>query len=362
MPLILRCWWSILVGVNFGVAATFAAAPPLPEQMGTVLLDAQEAPFPPGPRSIAVHIRYPGAGAKLAGVRPTTGLMLSLHNWGGTAFAGTADPGILAQQYDVVAVGVDYLHSGKESASPESPPYDHGYLQALDALRALHYVFDGLKRRGIAFDDRRIFTTGGSGGGNVSLMANKFAPRTFTAVVDMCGMKRLSDDAAFHLPGGSGLDARYSRDPQSPYYLSPDAQEIRFVGHPGHARTMKQLGCTAKIITVHGPDDASCPFAEAEECAANLRAAGLDYTLVAVTKDRLDGTAFLSTGHALGNRTLIVDRVAGKYLDPKSPEALRRAGPTDFERREVVRYETVGGTWTIDYAAGFPIGRFEPAK
>ena len=73
------------------------------------------------------------------------------------------------------------------------------------------------------FASGRIYATGGSGGGNVSLMANKLAPRTFACTIDLCGMKKLSDDIAYNLPGGSGLDARWSRDPKSSNYLSPDA-------------------------------------------------------------------------------------------------------------------------------------------
>ena len=327
--------------------------------MGSVSIPAQEWPIKPGPREITVYLRYPGAGAKIEGVRPGTGLMLSLHNWGGTASGGSADVGVLSNKYNVVAIGVDYLQSGAQASIRDPEPYDFGWLQALDALRALHFVADGLKQRGIQFDSTRIFTTGGSGGGNVSLMANKLAPRTFAAVIDMCGMKKLSDDIAFNLPGGTDLNARYVRDPKHPYYLSRDAQELRFAGHPAHLATMKRLGCTAKIFTVHGADDSTCP--DADEFAANMKASGLDFTYVRVTKEMLDGKIFSSSGHALGNRTLIVDHVAGKYLDPSSPDALHRAGPTDFERGEDVRYATTSGTWIISYAKGFPEGRFEAA-
>ena len=338
--------------------ASFARAelPALPETMGSVSIPAQEWPLKPGPREIKVYIRYPAAGAKLEGVRPTTGIMLSLHNWGGTASGGSADVGVLSNQYNVVAIGVDYLQSGAQASIKDPEPYDFGYLQALDALRALHYVFDGLKQRGIAFDSTRIFTTGGSGGGNVSLMANKLAPRTFAAVIDMCGMKKLSDDIAFNLPGGSSLDARYVRDPQHPFYLAPDAQELRFIGNPAHLAVMKRLGCTAKIFTVHGADDPSCPFADAQEYAANMQASGLDFTFVPVTKDKLDGKVFTSSEHALGNRTLIVDKVAGETL-----KTLHRAGLTDFERKQDIRYATTNGTWIISYAKGWPEGRFEAA-
>jgi predicted esterase len=340
---------------------TLAAAPVLPETSGTVSIPAQEWPLKPGPREIVVTIRYPGGG-KIADVKADTGLMLSLHNWGGTGAGGSADPGTLVRNYNVVAIAVDYLQSGAQASIHDPEPYDYGWLQALDALRALHFVFDGLKARGVAFDSKRLFITGGSGGGNVSLMANKLAPRTFAVVIDMCGMKKLSDDIAFNEPGGSSLNARYSRDPANPFHLTLDAQELRFVGLPAHLAAMKRLGCGAKIISVHGSEDSTCPFADAQEYAANMKSSGLDFTFVPVTKEMLDGKVFSSTGHALGNRTAIVERVAGRFLDPQSPDAVRGSGPTDFERREDVRYATANGEWVVSYAQGFPVGRFEPAK
>ncbi|RLT11670.1 MAG: hypothetical protein DWI22_00780 [Planctomycetota bacterium] len=69
----------------------------------------------------------------------------------------------------------------------------------MDALRSLWHVRDALDKKHFAFADDRLFCTGGSGGGNVTLMANKLVPRTFACVVDMCGMKKLSDDVAFDL-------------------------------------------------------------------------------------------------------------------------------------------------------------------
>lgn len=324
----------------------------LPATMGTVSIPAQEWPLKPGPREIAVHVRYPGAGAKIEGVKADTGIMLSLHNWGGTASGGSADPGILANEFNVIAIGVDYLQSGPQASIKDPEPYDFGCLQALDALRALHFVMSDLQRRGIAFDSARLFTTGGSGGGNVSLMANKLAPRTFAAVIDMCGMKKLTDDIAFNLPGGSSLNARYVRDPRHPFYLSPDRQELHDLGHPAHLARMKQLGCTAKIFTVHGVDDQTDSLVD--KYAANMTASGLDFTYVRVTKELVDGKIFTTTGHALGNRTAIVRRVAGEVL-----KITRRQGATDFERKEDIRYPTANGTWIVSYAKGWPEGRFE---
>ena len=100
----------------------------------------------------------------------------------------------------------------------------------------------GLLNAKIPFAAGRIYGTGGSGGGNVIQMANKFAPRTFTCIVGLSGMASLTDDIAFNLPGGSGLNARCSCDPASPAYLTKDMQEIRDLGHPGHLAEMARLG------------------------------------------------------------------------------------------------------------------------
>ncbi len=309
----------------------------------------------PGPRTIDLWIHYPGGSADNVG--PDTGLMLTLHNWCGTRCIGTADPETLASRLNVVAICVNYLQSGRQASVDDPEPYDCGYLQALDALRALWFVFDGLKTADIPFADDRLFATGGSGGGNVTLMANKLAPRTFTAVVPMCGMPKLSDDIAFNLPDGSRLNARWSRDPDSANYLSPANQEIRFIGNPPHLNVMKSLGNATRIFVVHGRDDRVCTFAEAEEMVAGMAAAGLDVTPHFVGKEDLDGTVFKSSAHALGNRTEIPFRVAGDAL-----KNARRGYPTDFELRdENVRFPVTGGLFVISYQEGYPVGRFESA-
>jgi acetyl esterase/lipase len=336
-------------------AAPLFAQPALPARNGAVELAAQEWPLRPGPRSIRVLVHYPKG--TLESVNPTTGLMLTLHNWGGTDCVGTADPKILAERYNVVALCVNYLQSGKADSIDGPEAYDFGWLQALDALRALHWLESGLVKRGKPFEPRRTYCTGGSGGGNASLMANKLAPRTFACVVDLCGMKKLSDDIAFNLPGGSDLNARWSRDPKHANHLSLDHQELRFIGNPDHLAEMKRLKCGAKIISVHGVDDATCPFADAEEMAFWMKRAKLDFTPVWIAKKDLDGKVFTSSGHALRNRTEIVDRVAKEHLSERS----LREGRSDFECKEEIRYRTSNGAFIISYGEGFPVGRFEPS-
>jgi predicted peptidase len=334
--------------------------PALPTVNAAVEMPAQSWPQKPGPRRVRILIHYPGR--KLENVNEKTGLMLSLHNWGGSDCAGTANPNVLAERLNVVAICVNYLQSGRKASVEDPEPYDCGFLQSLDALRALWFVGHELRQRGISYDNGRVFATGGSGGGNVTLMANKLAPSTFACVIDMCGMKKLSHDIAFNLPGGTGLNARWSRDPDSKNYLSADEQEIRFVGHPQHLAAMKRQKTTCKVIVVHGSEDTTCPFADAREMVANMKQAAIDVEAHFLTKADLDGKVFTSTGHSLGNRTEIVFRVGGKYLAVDSPTAIRRRGPTDFDRQEEIRYDTTNGQFVISYKHGYPVGRFEPMQ
>ena len=346
---------SILLCAAYCVPAAKCAGD-LPPENGRVQVPVQSWPQRPGPRTVRALIHYPGG--QLENVNKQTGIMLTLHNWGGKDCVGTASPNALANRLNVIAVCVNYLQSGKVDSIESPEPYDCGYLQALDALRVLAYVRNGLIQSRTPYDDRRLFCTGGSGGGNVTLMANKLAPHTFTCIVDMCGMKKLSDDIAFNLPGGTLLNARWSRDVASSGYLSVDAQQIRFVGDPQHLTAMKAMQPTSKIIVVHGRDDATCPFADAQELVTNLQAAELDVEAHFIAQTDLDGKIFTSSGHALGNRTEIVFEVAGKYLNPDSSTALRRSGPSDFERREDVQYHTPNGRFVISYAKGYPEGSF----
>ena len=330
--------------------------PALPEQNAAVEIPAQEWPLRPGPRRVRVLVHFPGG--KLANVGERTGLMLTLHNWGGTDCVGTASPTVLAEKLNVVALCVNYLQSGPKDSIEGPEPYDFGNLQALDSMRALWWLDHGLQGRGVKFATGRVFATGGSGGGNVTLMCHKLAPRTFACVIDLCGMKKLSDDIAFKLPGGSDLDARFSRDPASPNFLTLDHQELRFLGNPDHLATMKSIGSRTRIITVHGRDDTTCPFPDAVEMVDGMRRAKLDVEPHFIGKDRIDGKVFTSTGHALGNRTEIVLQLGAKLLSPSDSDRRERTESSDFERRETIRYRTSNGAFEIDYAAGFPVGRF----
>jgi predicted esterase len=289
--------------------------------------------------------------------------MLCLHNWGGTGAIGAPDPVQVADRYDVVAISVDYLQSDKWDASA-GIPYDFGYLQALDALRALNYVFQSLDNAKTPFARGRIYATGGSGGGNVALMANKLAPRTFACVVDISGMAKLTDDIAYGLPGGSELNAGYSQDKSAKAYLSLDAQALRDIGNPDHLFAAYAMGNRAKIIVVHGVNDPVCPPEDVVRMAKNFEQFDMDVDLHLISKKNIDGDVFKDSKHSLGDRTKILFKFGDRYMKPGSRWMRVRKGKSEFEEvlppgQASVIYPTQNGVFTISFSDdGMPVGEF----
>ncbi len=347
----------ILVGASCLAQEAAPARAKLPEMSGKVEIEVRDDPAKPA-RKLAVHLVY--SRNRLSTVTAKTGVMLSLHNWGGTIWDNTPNPNFLAENYDLLVIGVTYYQSGDKDSDPE--PYDYSYLQTMDALRALHYVYQGLKDEGHPFDATRIYCTGGSGGGHVTQMASKFAPNTFACIVDLSGMASLTDDIAYHLPGGSPANARYSQDPASPAWLPPDMQEIRDLGHPGHLALQAKSENHCKIVFIHGEDDPVCLAADKHRVVDAMRAAGLDVDPHFITKADVDGKLFMNSGHAIGDRTRLLAHFAEKYLSPQSDQMCRLTKPNDFDRRAIVAYPTSKGVHTITYSAEGPVLTFSPEK
>ena len=315
----------------------------------------QEWPFEPGPRSVKVHVRAPSAG-----FTPNTGLMLVLHNWGGRY----DEPhylrwcGLFADRFNVVALSINYLQSGESEVTP-GKPYDHGFLQAIDALGAIAHVTRQLDAAKVAFNRRRCYAMGVSGGGNVTLMANKLAPHTFACAVDICGMPGLVDGVAYGEAQPSGLDAGYARDAKDPCYLSTDMQEIRDPGNRIHLEQQFAANPRNKVVIVHGLDDDVCLTPVKINVFRKMVVAGFRPDGHFLTQWHIDGEAVLNTGHSNGNRDQILCRFADGYLLEESPLALQVTGPNDFERRSVVQYETTNGRYSIDFRTGAPVIEFE---
>lgn len=308
---------------------------------------ARELPGQPAgaARKVKMFVQEPAAG-----INGGTGLMLVLHNWGGVynlaeylKWCKT-----FADRYNVIGISVNYLQSGQDWKA--EAPYDHGYLQAMDCLRALYTVWQQLKDNNVIFNERRVYSMGGSGGGNVTQMVMKLAPHTFACGVDICGMPGLIDAIAYGTGEGTSLNAGYSKDEKSPAYLSKDMQEIRDFGNLAHCKLLKAANPSLKIVIVHGTSDTSCPVVPKIAQFQNMIAAGLEVDAHFLTPVDVDGTAITTTGHAVGDREQVVIRYADEYLKESGKLKKATAEPSDFSRGGTFEYPTSGGKYVIDYS------------
>lgn len=305
----------------------------------------QEYEFAPGQRQVTMYVKEPGNG-----INSNTGFMLMLHNWGGTYSMTVPWCNTLSDRYNVIAISVDYLQSGQ--SKHDKVPYDHGLLQAMDCLRALYQIQEQLKAKGVAFNPRRVYSAGGSGGGNVSLMVNKLAPSTFSCIIDMCGMPGLTDDIAF---GRGKLNAGYSKDINSPKYLTLARQEICNPGHLPHLEQQQKLNPENKVIIVHGQDDDHCSVIDKITIFQNMIKAKFRPEGNFITNADLDGVVLTSSGHPLGDRQAIITKYADSYLmeNGTSPASVKK--PTDFETEGKTEFSVTGGSYVVDFSSGQPV-------
>lgn len=338
---------------NMGAAPPKSGIPLENSSQGVLQQDqefaAQEWPFEPGPRQVKMWVEEPAKG-----IAANTGFMLVLHNWGGVYDAARYKVWCrtFADRYNVVAMSVNYLQSGPAwQRTRDRFPYDHGYLQAMDAIGALYTVRRQLRDKGVAFNEGRIYVMGGSGGGNVTQMAMKLAPRTFACGVDICGMPGLPDGIAYGTRAfGSSLNAGYSRDPQSPNYLSSDGQEIRDFALLEHCRLRARVNPDLKVIIVHGLDDTSCPVVPKIGQFQRMVQAGLKVDGHFLTPADIDQVAVKSTGHSVGDRMQVVFKYADVYLKEDGKLARATTDPNDFARGDTFIYPTTNGQFVIDFS------------
>ncbi|MFP4248054.1 MAG: alpha/beta hydrolase family protein [Armatimonadota bacterium] len=308
---------------------------------------AQQWEHEPGERAVKMWIDEPAAG-----IGEGTGLMLCLHNWGGVydepRYRGWCRT--FAERYDVITISVNYLQSGAEGKlDTRQHAYDFGYLQAMDCIGALYHVRNQLLDQGVVFDEHRVYSMGGSGGGNVTQMVCKLAPHTFACGVDICGMPGLIDAMAFGTGEGTHIDAGYSRDPDSPCFLTEDMRRIRDFGDSEHCRLLAEANPGLKIVIAHGVDDASCPVVPKIEQFARMTAAGVDVDGRFLTESDVDGYAVKTTGHAVGRRDRVVGKYADDYLLPEGRLTKRTGQENDFQRGGVFEYPSDNGRFVIDF-------------
>lgn len=300
----------------------------------------QEYCFQPGAREVEIYVREP-----VNGINSNTGLMLLLHNWGGTWKQTASWCDMLADRYNLITVSVNYLQSGE--SKHDQVPYDHGLLQAMDCLRAVYIIRQQLQQAGVKWNSRRLYAAGGSGGGNVSAMLNKLAPSSFAVIVDICGMPGLTDDIAY---GRGNLNAGYSRDPASPKFLTPAMQEIRDPGNLLHLQRQKKVNPSNKVVIVHGQDDLSCSVIDKIKIFRNMIKAGFRPSGYFLCGSDIDGRIITSSGHPVGNRLQVIVHYAGAFLEEDGVFSTSAVQVNDFDQAGKVEFPCTNGKYVVDFS------------
>lgn len=136
--------------------------------------EGQPWPHQPGPRAVRMRVREPEAG-----IGADTGLMLVLHCWGGKydddLYLGWCET--FSERFDVVTASINYLQSrdGEPTVAGEKP-YDHGYLQAMDAIRGVYHLRQQLTGVRVGANPRRCYCMGVSGGGQCDSAGEQAGP------------------------------------------------------------------------------------------------------------------------------------------------------------------------------------------
>ena len=302
------------------------------------------------PRVVQAHICWPNAP-----LNENTGSMLVSHNWGGTWEMCWEWCKVLANKFNLICIDTDYYQSGWVAGDPT---YDHGFVQAMDCLRALYEVRNYLIANKLPFNRQRNYAAGASGGGNISQMVNKFAPHTFGCIIDLCGMPGLTDNIAY---GVGRLNAGYSCDPQAENYLAKHMQEIRDFGNLEHLKIQYECNPGNQVVIVHGVDDDYCSCADKAKIFANMLAIGFKPEGYFITPGMVDGLIVLDTGHSIGDRAYIIAKYGQRFI-AEHGKFVKLVEADDFERKSKIIYPVTGGVYCIDYASGAPFITFTAEK
>jgi pimeloyl-ACP methyl ester carboxylesterase len=247
--------------------------------------------------------------------RERPGLLVMLHGWGGTYTQYDAFAEEFRNEYNVITLQVNYRNSGCGDTI-----YDFGKHQPIDVLRSLQYV-----RSHHEIDDERIIIWGGSGGGHVTLQTAKMAPTTFCLICEHAGITRptnawdkLHGYAADCPTVEAGWEERALG--QANTYTPP---EWRIRDAQYHASLFPS---GAPIHIFHGDADEVVDVSHSLMMHRCLQAAGKRAEL------------HISPGGNHANAGAPQDednraKTTRKFADHDMRHA-RRAGPTDFDRRE----------------------------
>ena len=249
-------------------------------------------------------------------ITPETGFMLVVHGHGNNRFQYRDMMLDFAARFNVICVSPEYRDSGRDSGQGEHgcrEPYDSSHLQVADTMNCLRRV----KLDFPQCDGSRTFAWGGSQGAHIVMLASAFAPNTFALTVECCGPASLTGD----LPRRSAWEGEvHGAEIRSP---------LRWIDRIQN-----------KVFVFHGTADDVVSVDHAYALEKALKENGKEFEAYYTE----GGKHFLDPVTGRDKETI-------KHCTEDIMER-KLAGPDDFQRESVYRFECTGATYLASFKGG----------
>jgi hypothetical protein len=205
-----------------------------------------------------------------------------------------------------------------------------------------------------------LIAFGSSYGGYISLLLGKFAPKTFSVLIDNSGFIKSSiiniatvevgtRNFLFNLNGVEFPIIYYNpwtiMDEASPYYFSDSHRCIRNLLVNEHIDKT-----SARYHIFHSTEDSLIPIKEKNAFCAMLRERGIEVHYRTVSSSDVDGKLFKNLKHGMdASLRGIFDLVASS--DNLSKKELL----TDFDEESIYRFNCVGKKYIFSYDKNYNI-------
>jgi len=232
-----------------------------------------------------------------------------------------------------------------------------GFLPAVDILQVVGKVLKAEPR----LNRKKIILFGSSYGGYIALLTGKFAPNTFSAVVDNsgyvgsniseivnkeilpCHSKKVINGTTFQMIEETPwtLYNEHSR-----FYFSDSRRAIRSLLRPEHWRQQETI-----YHIFHSVKDAVVPIKDKDRLAGLLKkSARVCYRRI--TEEDIDGKIFKNTGHAMKSSLRGLFDLAME----KDPGGMsRETALTDFDLEKQYRFVCGEETYVFRYSKGYKL-------
>jgi hypothetical protein len=241
---------------------------------------------------------------------------------------------------------------------PNGDHQNFGVLQSLDHL----YVLDHLVRNGPEFDRRRIWLFGSSHGGYLAHLLHKFAPNSFSAIIDNSGYTRANRNylgagseyavKAGNLTLGCSVASSWQfENVYGPNFFGIGQDLIRQVTYRPHIVESRRAALSAcRIRMTNSRADRVSPFALKSKLNDLYREVGIDSILLPFGGDGASPDFAKSGSHA--------DVSLKKLFDHLAPDLMKLPGGEGRLDRDLgthLSFDCVESTYHVRHGGEHPV-------